>query len=155
MFTERERAFIQTQRLLRLATVATDGQPDADAVGFVFDGSVFVIGGHKLAQSRKYRNVHGGNRKVSLILADLASVDPWTPRGIKVHGVATAETRVGQFGLGDYLIIRPATTWSWGIEAWSTIATREDARHISLELPRQLPDHEIVEPDLDPASLVV
>jgi pyridoxamine 5'-phosphate oxidase family protein len=48
MFTERERAFIQTQLILRLATVAADGQPDADAVGFVFDGSVFVIGGHKM-----------------------------------------------------------------------------------------------------------
>jgi len=119
MFTERELAFLKTQRLLRLATVAADGQPDADAVGFVFDGSVFIIGGHKLAQSRKYRNVHGGNHKVSLILDDLASVDPWTPRGIKVHGVATAEARVGQFGPGDYLIIRPATTWSWGIEGES------------------------------------
>jgi pyridoxamine 5'-phosphate oxidase family protein len=119
MFTERERTFIQTQRLLRLATVAADGQPDADAVGFVFDGSAFVIGGHKLAQSRKYRNVSGGNHKVSLILDDLASVDPWTPRGIKVHGVATAETRVGQFGPGDYLIVRPAVSWSWGIEGES------------------------------------
>lgn len=119
MFTERELAFLKTQRLLRLATVAADGQPDADAVGFVFDGSVFIIGGHKLAQSRKYRNVHSGNHKVSLILDDLASIDPWTPRGIKVHGVATAETRVGQFGQGDYLIIRPTTTWSWGIEGES------------------------------------
>lgn len=119
MFTERELAFLRTQRLLRLATVAADGQPDADAVGFVFDGSVFVIGGHKLAQSRKYRNVHGGNQKVSLILDDLESVDPWTPRGIKVHGVATTEARAGQFGQGDYLIIRPATTWSWGIEGES------------------------------------
>ena len=80
---------------------------------------MFIIGGHKLAQSRKYRNVHGGNHKVSLILDDLVSVDPWTPRGIKVHGVATAEARVGQSGPGDYLIIRPATTWSWGIEGES------------------------------------
>lgn len=119
MFTQRERAFIQAQRLLRLATVAADGQPDADAVGFVFDGGVFIIGGHKLAQSRKYRNVSAGNHKVSLILDDLASVDPWTPRGIKVHGVATAESRVGQFGPGDYLIVRPAVSWSWGIEGES------------------------------------
>jgi pyridoxamine 5'-phosphate oxidase family protein len=116
MFTERELAFIQSQRLLRLATVAADGQPDADAVGFVFDGAQFIIGGHKLAGSRKYRNVAGGNHKVSLILDDLASVEPWTPRGIKVHGIATAEQRVGQFGPGDYLVVRPVVTWSWGIE---------------------------------------
>ena len=119
MFTERERAFIQTQRLLRLATVAADGQPDADAVGFVFDGSVFIIGGHKLAGSRKYRNVAGGNPKVSLILDDLVSDDPWTPRGIKVHGVATTEQRAGQFGPGDYLVVRPLVSWSWGIEGES------------------------------------
>jgi pyridoxamine 5'-phosphate oxidase family protein len=80
---------------------------------------VFVIGGHKLIGSRKYRNVAGGNTKVSLILDDLASVEPWTPRGIKVHGLASAERRSGQFGPGDYLVIRPLVSWSWGIEGES------------------------------------
>lgn len=105
MFTESELAFLKSQHLLRLATVAANGQPKADAVGFVFDGGTFVIGGHKLSQSRNYRNVAGGNEKVSLIIDDLASVDPWRPRGIKVHGITTHESRMGQFGQGDDLVV--------------------------------------------------
>ncbi len=119
MFTEHELAFIKAQRLLRLATVAADGQPDVDAVGFVFTGDAFRIGGNKLAQSRKYRNVAAGNTKVSLILDDLASVQPWTPRGIKIHAVAETFAGEGQFGPGDYLIVRPLVSWSWGIEGAS------------------------------------
>jgi pyridoxamine 5'-phosphate oxidase family protein len=119
MFTESERRFIASQQLLRLATVSADGQPDADAVGFRFDGAAFTIGGHQLERSRKYRNVAGGNPKVSLILDDLASVQPWVPRGIKVHGVASTFQGEGQFGQGHYLLIRPLVSWSWGIEGES------------------------------------
>jgi pyridoxamine 5'-phosphate oxidase family protein len=119
VFTDREVAFIKTQRLLRLATVAFDGQPDADAVGFVFDGSIFIIGGHQLPFSRKYKNIAGGNHKVSLILDDLVSVQPWTPQGIKIHGVAKPVEREGQFGPGHYLEIYPLVSWSWGIEGES------------------------------------
>ena len=114
MFSERETAFVRSQRLLRLATVAANGQPDADAVGFQWDGRRFVIGGHQLERSRKYKNVAGGNRKVSLILADLASVQPWRPRGIKIHGIATLVEQAGRFG--HYLVVEPLISWSWGIE---------------------------------------
>lgn len=83
---------------------------------------MFVIGGHKLAGSRKYRSVVGGSTRVSLILEDLASVEPWMPRGIKAHGVAIAERRMGQFGQGDYLMIRLVVSWNWGIEARASVA---------------------------------
>ncbi len=119
MFSEGEAEFVRAQPLLRLATVAADGQPDADAVGFEWDGRQFVIGGHQLMRSRKFKNVAGGNRKVSLILDDLASVQPWRPRGIKIHGIATPVERAGRFGPGHYLIIQPLVSWSWGIEGES------------------------------------
>ncbi len=44
MFSEQELAFLRTQPLARLATVAVNGQPDADAVGFAFENGRFSIG---------------------------------------------------------------------------------------------------------------
>ncbi len=115
MFSNEELAYLADQRLARIATVDTSGQPSVDAVGFAFDGDRFVVGGRNLPASRKHRNVVAGNTKVSLIVDDLRSVDPWRPRGIRVFGTARAVTRDGMFGHGDYLEIVPSITWSWGI----------------------------------------
>ena len=128
MFSDEELAFLRSQRLARLATVAADGQPTVDAVGFQFDGARFFVGGHNLPGTRKYRNVASGNRLVALIVDDLASTDPWTPRGIKVHGTAEIVSHEGFFGPGEYLAITPKLTWSWGILA-PNFAEGRFARH--------------------------
>jgi pyridoxamine 5'-phosphate oxidase family protein len=117
VFSEQERAFLQSQLLARIATVATDGQPTVDAVGFEFDGKCFYIGGHRFQATRKYRNVVAGNTKVSLIIDDLKSFQPWQPRGIKIHGIAEVVERNGHLGPGSYLAITPKVSWSWGVEA--------------------------------------
>ncbi len=117
MFSDAERAYLRTQHLARLATVAADGQPTVDAVGFQFDGARFYIGGRNLPASRKYRNIAAGNQQVALIVDDLETIDPWTPRGIKLHGRAEIITRDGAFGPGDYFAIAPSVSWSWGILA--------------------------------------
>lgn len=114
MFSEKELAYLRTQSLLRLATVASDGQPDVDAVGFEFDGQYFYIGGQVLQTSRKYKNVAAGNTKVSLILDDYTESN--APRGIKLHGIAQIVRREGRLGLTDYLAVRPTVSWHWGIE---------------------------------------
>jgi len=116
MFTENELAFMRSQRLLRLATLEPNGQPDVDAVGFEFDGQRFIIGGRNLPASRKYKNVAAGHHLVSLILDDLVTVSPWQPRGVKIHGVAQTAQMTGRFGPGDYLVVTPQVSWSWGIE---------------------------------------
>jgi pyridoxamine 5'-phosphate oxidase family protein len=115
MFSDKELAYLGSQRLARLATVSASGQADADAVGFEFDGERFYVGGRALPTTRKYRNVAGGNAKVSLIVDDLESVNPWRPRGIKVHGVAVIVDHDGMFGAQEYLAIAPTVTWSWGL----------------------------------------
>ncbi|HEX3302219.1 MAG TPA: PPOX class F420-dependent oxidoreductase [Thermomicrobiales bacterium] len=117
MFTEKEMVYLQSQRLARLATVSPTGQCDADAVGFELDGEVFVIGGRSLTESRKFKNVAAGNEQVSLIVDDIASLDPYEPRGIKMHGIASIVSRDGRFGPGEYIEFRPRTSWSWGVEA--------------------------------------
>jgi pyridoxamine 5'-phosphate oxidase family protein len=110
MFSEQEQAFLQEQLLARIATVAPDGQPSVDVVRFEFDGAHFYIGGFQA--SRKYKNVVAGNKKVSLLLDDLKSVQPWEPRGIRIDGIAEAVERQGRFGPGMYLMITPKVSWS-------------------------------------------
>lgn len=46
---------------------------------------------------------------------DLASVDPWHPRGIKLYGTAEIVTRDGRFGAKEYFAITPTVSWSWGL----------------------------------------
>lgn len=117
MFSEKERAYLVSQQLARLATIDVTGQPDADAVTYELDGNTIVIGSyHSLEKSRKYRNIAAGNTKVSLVVDTLPSVDPVTPVAVKVHGEATIEHRDGRFGPAEYLVIRPVTSWSWGVE---------------------------------------
>jgi pyridoxamine 5'-phosphate oxidase family protein len=60
---------------------------------------------------------------VSLVIDDLESVNPWRPRGIKIHGIADLTTREGYAGAGTYIRIEPREKWSWGIEE---PAIRED-----------------------------
>jgi len=116
MFSEQELAYLQTQRLARLATVDASGQPTVDAVGFSLDGGQVLIGAHSPVLTRKYKNVLASNTQVALIVDDLASVQPWRPRGIKIHGTAEVVERSGHFGPGSYIVITPTISWSWGIE---------------------------------------
>jgi len=117
MFSAKELSYLQSQSLIRLGTVAGNGQVDVDVVAFEFDGASFFIGGINLARSRKYKNIAGGQARVSLLADDLATVDPWRPRGLKLHGHATIVRRdAGNFGPGEYFEITPLVSWSWGIE---------------------------------------
>ena len=116
IFSEQELAFLQAQPLTRIATVDNAGQPTVDVVGFQFDGARFYISGHQLETTRKYKNVAAGNRKVSLIIDDLKTREPWAPRAIKIHGVAEIVQHNGHLGPGSYLAITPTVSWSWGIE---------------------------------------
>ncbi len=116
MFSQQEQAYLQTQLLARLATIEPDGQPDVDVVGFEFDGARFYIGGHQLETTRKYKNIVAGQRKVSLIIDDLKTREPWAPMAIKIHGVAEVVERQGRMGPGSYIAITPTISWSWGIE---------------------------------------
>jgi len=112
MFTEKEIAYINSQRLARLATVSKSLQPDVAPVGFRFDGETFFITGFDITKTFKYKNVKAGNVLVSLVIDDLASIQPWVARGIKIHGKAEIVEK------SDYasLIINPLRLWSWGIE---------------------------------------
>jgi pyridoxamine 5'-phosphate oxidase family protein len=117
MFSKQELAFLHTQPLARLATVAVNGQPDADAVGFAFENGRFYIGGYFLERTRKYKNIAAGQSKVSLLIDELRSLDPLEPRSIKLHGEARIlQLEEGFRGPGTYIVITPKASWSSGIE---------------------------------------
>jgi pyridoxamine 5'-phosphate oxidase family protein len=115
-FTEEEVSYLRSQPLARIATVSDDGQPDAAPVGFEFDGTYFYVGGMDLTNTRKFRNVQAGNEKVSLVIDDLVSTDPWTPRFLRVYGTADLIERGGQFGSAPYIRITPRISWSWNLD---------------------------------------
>jgi len=114
-FTDEEIAYLRSQRLARIATVSQEGQPDIAPVGFEFDGTHFYVGGRDPARTRKFLNVEGGNDKVALVVDDLVSTDPWTPRFIRIYGTAAPIEREGRLGPALYMEITPTTSWSWNL----------------------------------------
>jgi len=112
--------YLGSQPLGRLATVARDGSPQVNPVGFRYDAErgVIEIGGHDLAASRKFRNVAAGSR-VALVVDDIVSFQPWLVRGLEIRG--EAEALDGQEplrpGFSDQLIrIHPRRVISWGVD---------------------------------------
>jgi pyridoxamine 5'-phosphate oxidase family protein len=114
-FTEEEAAYLRSQPLARIATVGPDGQPDVAPVGFEFDGTYLYVGGRAPERTRKFLNVEAGQAKVALVVDDLVSTDPWTPRGLRVYGTAELIEREGMFGPGAYMRITPEISWSWNL----------------------------------------
>ncbi len=90
VFTPAEIAYLRSQRLGRLATVGADGQPHVVPVGFRYnpEQSTIDIGGHGFAKRKKFRDVRS-NPRVAIVVGDLASVNPWRPRGIEVRANAS------------------------------------------------------------------
>jgi pyridoxamine 5'-phosphate oxidase family protein len=74
---------------------------------------------------------------VALVVDDLASVNPWTPRGIEIRGHAEAHAEGGsEIGarLGApfpfdaaWILIRPRRVLTWGIEGDSYAMSARDA----------------------------
>lgn len=120
VFTSAEVAYLQGQRLGRLATVGQDGQPHVVPVGFRYNPELDTIdiGGHDFAKRKKYRDVQR-NPRVALVVDDLASVSPWIVRGVEIRGEAEALERGGEaLGPGfdpEMFRIRPRRVASWGV----------------------------------------
>ncbi len=115
--TPAELAYLASQPIGRLATVALDGRPDVVPVGYELDAGRIVVGGRDMASTRKYRNVLAGNPRVSFVVDDVAGTDPPQLRGVQVTGRAVLEERAGRLGPGWYLVITPERHRSWGLTA--------------------------------------
>ncbi len=110
VFTPAERQYLESQPLARFASASPTGVPDVSPVTFGLDGDAIVSGGFNIAKTVRYRNFQT-NTTGTIVVDDLATVDPWTPRGIKVRGAVTIEDHDG----GQRFKITPEVIWSWGI----------------------------------------
>ena len=124
-FSDQEVAYLRSQRLARLATVSPNDQPDVVPVGFEFDGTHLYVGGLAPGRTRKFRNVQAGNTKVALVIDDLVSTNPWSPRYLRIYGTAELVERRGQFGPGPYMRITPTVSWSFNLDGRSFTHDRE------------------------------
>ena len=113
VFTKPERDYMAGGRQLgRLATVGADGTPHVVPVAFIYNAvrDTIDVGGHDLAETKKFRDVERTGR-AAIVIDDLAGTDPWHPRGIEVRGRGEA------IALPTPLIrIHPERIVSWGLE---------------------------------------
>ena len=79
-------------------------------MGFGVDGDTITSGGMDITKTIRHRHL-SENPVAALVVDELASIDPWRPRGIKVRGTAVIE----EVGGGLQIRITPETIWSWGL----------------------------------------
>jgi pyridoxamine 5'-phosphate oxidase family protein len=112
VFTEAELRYLTGGRQLgRLATVGADGTPHVVPVAWIYNAArdSIDVGGSELERTKKFRDVARSGR-AAIVVDDLASTDPWRPRGIEVRGRAEALT------LPTPLIrIHPERIVPWGL----------------------------------------
>jgi pyridoxamine 5'-phosphate oxidase family protein len=120
IFTENEIAYIAGQRLGRLATIQSSGQPQLNPVSCYYNPLTHTIdiGGHNMGASHKYRNVLG-NPLAAIVIDDMVSGDPAQIRCLEVRGRAIAvEVPHDSAARTEGPIIRiiPSRIVSWGID---------------------------------------
>lgn len=126
-FTAAEIAYITSQPLGRLATVDAACRPHVTPVGVFYDAEAqaIVVGGINMAETKKYRDVRR-HPQVAIVIDDLASTNPWTPRGIEVRGRAETHPEGGRevgrrVGASlpfspAYIRILPRRVLAWGLD---------------------------------------
>src|SRR5271157_390291 len=119
--TAAEIAYLQSQRMARIATVGSNGQPHVVPVAFRYnsDTGTIDIGGHNgFAKRKKWRDVMN-NPKVAVVIDDIVSVNPWKVRGIEIRGEAEMLMTGGQSIIPSFdpemFRIKPKRVVSWGV----------------------------------------
>lgn len=109
-FTDAELAYLAAQPLMRFATASPAGKPDVAPVVFSIEGDDILTAGFDITQTVRYKNILV-NPRATIVVDDLASVEPWSPRGVKAIGTAVVEEHEGapRFRISPQIII------SWGI----------------------------------------
>ena len=117
-FTDEELAYLRSQRLGRLATLAPGGDLQNNPVSFRVnaDGTI-DIPGRRMGASRKFRNVQT-HPEVAFVVDDIASVTPWVVRCLEIRGTAQALTDVdppAPYFSREVIRVRPRRIISIGI----------------------------------------
>jgi pyridoxamine 5'-phosphate oxidase family protein len=120
-FTPEEIAYLQNQRLGRIATVGPKGQPHVVPVSFRYNPETDTIdvGGHGgFARRKKWRDVQH-HPKVAIVVDDIASYKPWKVRGVEIRGeaeeLATGGSSIRPGFDAEMFRIKPSVVVSWGL----------------------------------------
>ncbi len=112
--------YLASQRLGRIATAGADRKPHVVPTSYRYNAELGTIdiGGLHVATTKKFRDVEA-NPWAALVVDDLVSIDPWTPRMLEVRGraeaLAAGGANLGQ-GFGDAFIrLYPEKVNSFGI----------------------------------------
>src|SRR4051812_6827164 len=113
--------YLAGQRLGRVATTGADHKPHVVPTSFRYNAELGTldIGGMHVQTTKRYRDVQA-NGWAALVVDDLASTDPWTPRMLEIRGRAETVNHGGEslgpgFG-GAFIRIHPTKINSYGIE---------------------------------------
>ena len=112
-FSAAEIAYLTGRRLGRIATVGADGAPHVVPVGMIAHDpgdDAIEVRGRDLAATKKFRDAERRGR-AAIVVDDIASTDPWRPRGIEVRGRAEAVREPE-----SVIRIHPERIVAWGIE---------------------------------------
>jgi pyridoxamine 5'-phosphate oxidase family protein len=119
--TKPQIAYLAGQRLGRLATAGADHKPHVVPTSYRYNPELGTVdvGGHHVAATKKFRDVRS-NGWAAIVVDDLVSIDPWTPRMLEIRGPAepipTGGSTLGP-GFGEAFIrIYPEKVNSFGIE---------------------------------------
>jgi pyridoxamine 5'-phosphate oxidase family protein len=114
--------YLASQRLGRIATTGGDRKPHVVPTSFRYNAELGTVdvGGYHVDTTKKYRDVQA-NGWAALVVDDLVSVDPWTPRMLEIRGraeaIATGGSELLGRGFGDAFIrIYPEKINSFGID---------------------------------------
>ncbi len=119
-FTPAEIEYLKSQRLGRLATVNSKGEPHVVPVGFRYNAELDTIdiGGRNMAPTKKYRDA-ARQGHIAFVVDDV--LPPWQPRGIEIRGLAKVFPTGGQEIVPSFSpeIIRvyPVKIIAWGIDS--------------------------------------
>jgi pyridoxamine 5'-phosphate oxidase family protein len=113
--------YLASQRLGRIATAGADHKPHVVPTSFRYNAELGTVdvGGLHVADTKKYRDVQA-NGWAAIVVDDLASTDPWTPRFLEIRGRAEAIPSGGEhlgpgFGNG-FIRIYPDKVNSFGLD---------------------------------------
>ena len=124
-YTDPESAYLAAQPLMRFATASATGKPDVAPVIFSVDGDDIVTAGFDITHTVRYKNIVA-NPRATVVIDDLATMDPWTPRGVKIVGTVVIEENEG----APQFRIHPQVVISWGINDTTPGIPKMDRRTI-------------------------
>ena len=119
VFTDKELEFFGEQRLGRLATVDSEGNPHVVPVGFRYNPgtNTIDIGGLNMGKSRKWSHA-ARHPRVAFVVDDV--LPPWRPRGIEIRAdvelLESGGKEWGTYYSPEIMRLHPVQIVVWGID---------------------------------------